>query len=112
MMNRSSNDIEAHLSAMRRDIDRMAQAVNRIAKEGVRTKAAMAKTAARASKSARVSGLEALEAALNLGSDAGRASIGVVQGGAGAIWQRLRSPMGVVLLLSGIGLLSRHLFRR
>jgi hypothetical protein len=112
MVSRSSSDIQKHISAMRGDIERMAQAVDRIAKEGARTRAAMAKTAARATRSARVSSADMLEEALNLGSDAGKASIGIVQSGAEAAWQRLRSPIGVLLLLSGIGLLSRHLFRR
>ncbi len=112
MFNRSPSDVQKHIAAMRKDIDRMAQAVNRIAKEGTRTRAAMAKTASRATRSARVSGADALEGAFNLGTDAGKASIGILQGGAEAAWHRMRSPICVLLLLSGIGLLSRRLLRR
>jgi phage-related tail protein len=112
MRNNSPRDIQQHIEAMRRDIDRMARAVNRIAKEGGRARAAMAKTAARATKTARASGDEVWEEALNLGADAGRASISSIQSGAGMLGTWLRSPLGMLIALAGIGLLSRRLFHR
>jgi hypothetical protein len=111
-MSNRSLDVQEHIEAMRRDIDRMAQAVSRIAKEGRRAQAQMARTAARATKTARVSGSDAFEEALNLGSDIGKASAGILGKGIEFARQRLGSPLGVLLVLSGIGLLSRRLFRR
>jgi alkylhydroperoxidase family enzyme len=114
MRENSAQDVQRHIAAMRRDIDRirMARAVNRIAKEGSRAKAAMAKTAARASRTGRVAGDEVWEEALNLGADARKAAISGFRGGAEALRKRVGNPIGVLLVLAGIGLLSRRILRR
>jgi hypothetical protein len=113
MFNRSHpNDVQKHIDSMRRDIDRMARAVSRIAKEGGRARAAMAKTAARATKTARVSGDEVWEEALNLGADAGRASMSGLRTGADTFRGLVSSPIGMLLVLAGLGLLTRRLFHR
>lgn len=112
MFNRSPNDVQKHIQAMRRDIDRMARAVNRITKEGSRARASMAKTAARATKTARVSGDEVWEEALNLGADAGKATMTGLRTGAFALGEWARSPIGMLLVIAGVGLLSRRLFHR
>lgn len=112
MPKHSPEDIQQHIAAMRRDIERMTRAVNRIAQEGARARAAMAKTATRASKAARVSGDAALGEAINLGADAGKATLGIIGRGAEAVRRKMSNPISALLVLSAMTLLWRRLFRR
>jgi ElaB/YqjD/DUF883 family membrane-anchored ribosome-binding protein len=104
MARASGNPLQGDLDAIKADIASLTDAIDRLASEGARVQAAMARTVKRSAKNASAAGSDIFDSAWDLSEDSAAAVSNAARTGVSMIEKQVKqNPLGVALVVLGVG---------